>query len=77
MFSETTIVILLVFNRVYVPLPQRGKLGYYALAYDSRTHELFYSENVTKSIGRISLDIENRESIIKGVGDVQGEATVQ
>ncbi|XP_052784175.1 low-density lipoprotein receptor-related protein 4-like [Mya arenaria] len=50
---------------------KRGRRGHYGLAYNVREQELFYTENVTNSIGRINLDVEHGETIIKGVGDVQ------
>ena len=35
---------------------------------------LYYSENVTGSIGRISLELgETGDTIMKGVGEVQGQ----
>lgn len=53
---------------------QRGR-GNFGLTSDAREHVLYYTENVTKSIGRINLEIgETGTSIIKGVGDVQGLA---
>ncbi|XP_060590191.1 low-density lipoprotein receptor-related protein 4-like [Ruditapes philippinarum] len=53
---------------------QRGR-GNFGLTFDAREHMLYYTENVTKSIGRINLVIgEPGASIIKGVGDVQGLA---
>lgn len=56
---------------------QRGR-GNFGLTFDAREHVLYYTENVTKSIGRINLEIgETGTSIIKGVGDVQGNPTVQ
>ncbi|KAH3870466.1 hypothetical protein DPMN_033654 [Dreissena polymorpha] len=50
---------------------QRGRMGHYALAFNARTHELFYTENITGSIGRINIDNDLGDTIIKGVGDVQ------
>lgn len=52
---------------------KRDRRGYFGLAFDARKHELFYSENATKTIGRINIDNEIGESLIKGVGDVQGK----
>jgi hypothetical protein len=55
---------------------QRGR-GNFGLTFDAREHMLYYTENVTKSIGRINLVIgEPGASIIKGVGDVQGITNV-
>ncbi|XP_052265927.1 low-density lipoprotein receptor-related protein 4-like [Dreissena polymorpha] len=50
---------------------QRGRRGHYGLAFNARTHELFYTENITGSIGRINIDNDLGDTIIKGVGDVQ------
>lgn len=51
---------------------KRTGRGHYGIAFDARRHELFYSENATQSIGRISLANEMGELIMKGLGEVQG-----
>ena len=51
---------------------QNGR-GYLGLTFDAREHILFYTENVTNSIGRINLELgETGETIMRGVGEVQG-----
>lgn len=51
---------------------QRGR-GHFGLTFDAKEHMLYYTENKTKSIGRIGLEVNSTgTSIIKGVGDVQG-----
>ncbi|KAL4220501.1 Low-density lipoprotein receptor-related protein 2 [Mactra antiquata] len=54
---------------------QRGRGGHYGLTFDAREHMLYYSENGTKSIRRINLEVNGTgTSVVKGVGDVQGLA---
>ena len=52
---------------------KRTGRGHFGLAFDARRHELFYTENATRSIGKISVDNELGEVIMKGLGEVQGE----
>ena len=48
-------------------------IGHFGLTFDAREHMLYYSENVTGSIGRINLELgETGELIMKGLGEVQG-----
>ncbi|KAL3846516.1 hypothetical protein ACJMK2_017496 [Sinanodonta woodiana] len=49
--------------------------GYMALTYDAYEHILYFTENVTKTIGRVSLAFgESTQSIIRGIGVVEGLA---
>lgn len=48
--------------------------GYLALSYDSINGLLYYSENVTRSIGRVQLRRGSfTDTIIRGVGEVRGK----
>ena len=47
--------------------------GYLALTYDSDNGVLYYSENKTKSIGRVQLRRGSfTDTVIRGVGEIRG-----